>query len=212
MLSLMRKLATLPMLLALPAILTACGGPTPGTQPVNLKAVLDRVVQTVENFDAYLRRYEYKSVDEAMFNQFAETIENDLNQKPRIHPTLIATQFRSNGSITGYGDLNGNGHADQKEPKLFTVEFDPDNNRIILTSAAYGETSGHAMSRSRGFFAGVFISGLMNRQRTAGIQPGHFNKRNVVNAPADQPKVAKAAAGGSNARSRARSGGVRAGK
>ena len=208
----MRKLATLPMLLALPAILTASGGPAPGTQPVNLKAVLDRVVQTVENFDAYLRRYEYKSVDEAMFNQFAETIENDLNQKPRIHPTLIATQFRSNGSIAGYGDLNGNGHADQKEPKLFTVEFDPDNNRIILTSAAYGETTGHAMSRSRGFFAGVLISGLMNRQRTAGIQPGHFNKRNVVNAPADQPKVAKAAAGGSNARSRARSGGVRAGK
>ena len=56
---------------------------------------------TVENFDAYLRRYEYKSADEAMFSQFAETIEHDLNQKPRIHPTLIATQFRSNGSITG---------------------------------------------------------------------------------------------------------------
>lgn len=208
----MPRLAPLATLFATAALLTGCGGPPAGTAAVDLKAVLDRVVATVESFDAYLRRYEYKSVDEAMFRQFAYTIQTDLNRKPRIHQTLIATQFRKNGSLTGYGDLNGNGHPDGQEPKLFTLEFDPDNNRIILTSAAYGESTGHGMSRTRGFFAGVFIGSLMNKQRTAGIRPGHFDKRNVANAPAAKAKVAKAAAGGSSARSRARSGGVRGGK
>ncbi len=208
----MRKLATLTSLVLSCAVLTACGGPPPGTQPINLSSVMDRIVATVEKFDAYLRRYEYKSVDEAMFRQFAQTIQDDLNHKPRIHSSLIATQFRKNGALTGYGDLNGNGRPDDQEPKLFTLEFDPDNNRIILTGAAYGETTGHAMSRKRGFFAGVFIGSLMSRQRTAGIRPGHFTSRNVPNAPVAKPKVAKAAAGGSSARSRARSGGVRAGK
>ncbi len=208
----MRKIATLTSLVLSCAVLTACGGPAPGTQPVNLSAVMERVVATVEKFDAYLRRYEYKSVDEAMFRQFAQTIQDDLNNKPRIHSSLIATQFRKNGAMTGYGDLNGNGQADDQEPKLFTLEFDPDNNRIILTSAAYGETTGHAMSGRRGFFAGVFIGSLMNKQRTAGIRPGHFSSRNVPNAPVTAPKVAKAAADGSSARSRAKSGGVRAGK
>lgn len=208
----MRKIATLFALFVTSTMLSACSGPAPGTQAVNLKSVMDRVVATVEKFDAYLRRYEYKSVDQAMFHQFANTIQDDLNRKPRIHPTLIATQFRKNGSLTGYGDLNGNGQPDGQEPKLFTLEFDPDNNRIILTAAAYGETTGHAMSRTRGFFAGVFISSLMSKQRTAGIRPGHFNKRNVANAPVAKPKVAKASAGGSKARSRARSGGLRGGK
>lgn len=202
----MRKLATILMLFAVPVSLTACGGPAPGTQPVDIKAVLERVVVTTENFDAYLRRYEYKSIDSAMFHQFAETIEHDLNQKPRIHPTLIATQFRKDASVAGYGDLNGNGQPDKKEPKLFTLELDLDNNRIIVTSAAYGNSTGHAMSATRGFFASVFVASLMDQQHKAGIRPGYFNKRKVDDAPAAKPQVAKAGAA-SEPRKRPRNGG-----
>jgi hypothetical protein len=36
-------------------------------------------------------------------------------------------------------------------------EFDPDNNRIVLTSAAYGETTGHAMC-TRAAFSPAFSS------------------------------------------------------
>ena len=66
---------------------------------------------------------------ERVLTPLAESIEADHAE---LRATLIATQFRSNGSITGYGDLNGNGHADQKEPKLFTIEFDPDNNLSLI--------------------------------------------------------------------------------
>lgn len=191
----MRRLTVLLKLAVLTATLAACGGPAPGTQPVNLKGVLERVAATVEQFDAYLRRYEYRLVDDAMLAQFAETIERDLNLAPRIHPTKITTKVRKDAAIIGYSDLNGNGQAEQKEPKLFTIEFDPDNNRIIATSAAFGEAAGHNMSARNGFFAGVFLGTLLDRQRQSGIQPGHFNKRNVAGAPPAAPKVAEAGAG-----------------
>ena len=207
----MRRQSFVLAVLFLPVMLTGCGGA--GGVPVNLRAVLDRTAATLEKFDAYLRRYDYKSVDRAMLDQFNNTIEHELNAKPRIHSTAIATRMNKDASISGFGDINRNGEVDGQEPKLFSIEFDPDNNRIILTSAS-GDAIGRSYPRGGGgFFSGVMIGALMNRQRDAGIKPGHFNRRSVAGAPAGQ-KVAKNAKPrrGSQARGRARSGGVRGGK
>ena len=108
----------------------------------------------------------------------------------------------------GYGDLNKNGKVDLEEPKLFKIELDADNDRIIVTSAAHGYATGHAMGRGGGFFTGVMVGSLMNRQRAAGVKRGHFNDRRVANAPITR-KVAQRSP---RARGRARSGGIRAGK
>jgi hypothetical protein len=66
-----------------------------------------------------------------------------------------------------------------------------------------------------GFFTGVMMGSLMNSQTNAGIKHGHFNGRNVAGAPAVAPRrmaATRTAARGSNVRSAARSGGIRAGK
>ncbi len=205
----MRKPIVALSVVLLPLLLAGCGSQAGGVS-VNLSAVLDRTAETLEKFHAYLKRYDYTELDDAMFKQLNNTIEEDLNRKPRIHPTLIATKMRKDVSIVAHGDINGNGKIDAQEPKLFTIEFDPENDRIILTS-----TSGNSTGRvtgPRGFFAGVFIGSMVNRQRSAGIKPGHFNKRNVADAPIKKQVASRAGKPPARARSRARSGGVRAGK
>lgn len=204
----MRRYAITLVALTLPVALAACGGAPSGSAPINVNEVLNRTVKTIVNFDAYLRRYDYKTVDSAMFDQFNKTIQHDLNAAPRFHPTKIVTYFNKDASIMGYGDLNKNGKVDDLEPKLFKIELDTDNDRIIITSAAQGHATGRTMGRSGGFFAGVMIGGLMNRQTNAGVKRGHFDNRRVANAPIGR----KVASSGSRARGRARSGGIRAGK
>lgn len=203
----MRRQAITLAALMLPVVLAGCSGGAPNSASINVNEVLERTVKTLVSFDAYLRRYDYKQVDAAMFGQFNKTIQNDLNV-PAFHPTKIATRLAKDASIMGYGDLNKNGKVDAQEPKLFKIELDTDNDRIIITSAAHGNATGRTMGRSGGFFAGVMIGSLMNRQTNAGIQRGHFDKRSVANAPIGK----KVASSGSRARGRARSGGMRAGK
>lgn len=196
------------IVLMLPVTLAGCGGASTGSAPININEVLERAVKTLVNFDAYLRRYDYKEVNSAMFAQFNKTIQHDLNAAPVFHSTKIVTQLQKDASITGYGDINKNGEVDNGEPKLFKIELDTDNDRIIITSAANGSATGRTMGRGSGFFAGVMIGSLMNRQSNAGVKRGHFNSRRVANAPVGR----KVAARGSGARSRARSGGIRGGK
>lgn len=197
--------------LLLPLALAGCGGASTGTAEVNLNEVLERTVKTLINFDAYLRRYEYKHVDGAMFEQFNKTIQHDLNAAPPFHPTRIVTQLNKDASIMGYGDLNKNGKVDLDEPKLFKIELDADNDRVIVTSAAHGYATGRSM-RGSGFFAGVMIGSLMNRQSAAGVKRGHFNDRRVANAPVARKVAHRSPRASGRARGRARSGGIRAGK
>ena len=204
----MRQTVMKMIAVAMPVMLAGCGGAATGTAPVNLKEVLERTAKTVINFDAYLRRYDYQQVGSAMFHQFNKTIQHDLNAEPRFHPTKIVTLLRKDASILGYGDLNNNGKAEANEPKLFKIELDADNDRIIVTSAAHGQATGRTMGRGSGFFAGVMVGSLMNIQSNAGIKRGHFDKRKVANAPIAR----RVASRGSGARSRARSGGIRGGK
>jgi hypothetical protein len=211
----MRSTAIKLIAAAFPIALAGCGAAS-GTAPVNIQEVLERTVKTLVSFDAYLRRYDYKHVDQAMFDQFGRTIQHDLNAAPRFHPTKIVTLIQQDASIMGYGDVNDNGRVEAGEPKLFKIELDTDNDRVIITSAAHGHATGRTMGRS-GFFTGVMVGSLMNRQSSAGIKRGHFDGRQVANAPVTR-KVARASARprvasrGSSARSRARSGGIRGGK
>jgi len=191
----MRRTVLASLAASLSLLIAACSRAPENTAPVNTKAVLDRVVATVNSFDLYLRRYEYQEADQAMFDQFGNTIQHALNAKPRIHGTAIAIKWRKNAALIGHGDLNKNGKVEPNEPMLFKLEFDPDNDRVIVTSAAYRTAEGTNM-RGSGFFTGVLIAGIVKRQVNAGMKYGHFNKRTVAGAPigakvADNKKGAK---------------------
>lgn len=201
----MRSLSIIMIAVIAPLALAGCGGSSGPLVDVN--AVVERTAKTLENFDGYLRRYDYKEVDQAMFQQFNKTYQHELNAAPRFHPVAIATVLRDDASIMAYEDHNANGKADGEEPKLFRLELDADHNRLIIT-AANGVSSGRSLAGS-GFFAGVMIGSLLSRQSTAGITRGHFDQRNVVGAP---PTTRVAATQGTVARSSARAGGIRGGK
>ena len=175
---------------------------------INVAAVLDRTATTLQKFHAYLVRYEYREVDSEMFNQFNATLQRALNKAPKLHSTAIATRINADASIEGYGDVDADGKVGAQEPKLFLIEMDPDNNRIILTTAS-GYQQGQSMPGSRGFFSGVFIASLMDRQQRAGIRSGHFDQRRVAMSGSS---FVRASASAPTARSRAKSGGVRGGK
>ena len=150
-----------------------------------------------------------------MFEQFNKTVQFDLNAAPPIHATRIVTRIEKDASITGFGDVDGNGSVDATEPKLFKLEFDGDNGRIIVTAAANDAATGRSMPRGVGFFAGVMIGSLMSRQTAAGVQSGHCDRRAVAGAPIGQKVASSGArpvAQGSAARSGAHSGGLRGGK
>ena len=205
----MRKHILSILVIALPLTLAGCGGTPSGYASININKVLERITKTLVNFDAYLRRYDYKSVDKAMLEQFNTTIQHDLNAQPAFHKTKIVTRMAKDASIIGYGDLNKNGKVDQGEPKLFKIEMDLDNDRVIVTSASGGQSTGRTMSHNSGFFAGVMVGSLLYRQGNGGIKRGHFDNRRVANAPITARKLASR---GSSARSGARSGGIRGGK
>ncbi|MBU2532012.1 MAG: hypothetical protein KKB37_04695 [Alphaproteobacteria bacterium] len=182
---------------------------------MNIEQVLERTVQTLVEFDAYLRRYDYNEIDDPMLAQFNTTIQHDLNAEPAFHTTPILTRMNKDTSISGYGDVNADGAVGEKEPRLFKIEFDGDNNRIIVTAAAHGNATGSFMPRT-GFFSGAMIGALLSRQMNAGIKPGYFHSRQVAGAALGDKVASNTGSAenkkGSAARSKARSGGVRAGK
>ena len=105
-------------------------------------------------------------------------------------------------TFLGFVDANGNKVQDDGEGKLFTVEIDSENKRLIATDMA-GNGS-HLGFSGAGFLAGALIGSLLSRQRNAGVRPGAFNNRTTT-ARSDYKAPA-------SARSRSRSGGLGRGK
>ncbi len=112
---------------------------------------------------------------------------------------MIPTRLGKDAKFTGVDDANRNKVADADEPLLFTVELDAQNKRMIATDSS-GTGTSHGFS-GMGFIAGALIGSMMGRQRSAGIAPGSFSNRKLA-SPASY----------NQARSRARSGGLRGGK
>ena len=183
--------------LALCAItMTACGSSEPGP---DLRHVLARANAALSYFDKYLKDNNIEKATDKHMAQFNTLLQHAMNQKPQFYKTTFATQILKDATFEGFGDANGNGKVDSGEKKLFKVELDTTNKRLIAT-----DTSGQSTSRGisgMGFLAGALIGNLMGRQRASGITPNHFNNRKTT-PPQNYAR----------ARSRARSGGLFRGK
>ncbi len=166
---------------------------------VDLAQVLSRSAVAMERFNAYLAKEQVASVTDAHLDQLNEYLERVMNAPPKFHDEQIAMQLGKDAKFTGYADADKNGNISENEEKLFTIELDAERKRFIAT-----DSSGTATSRSfsgSGFLTGMLIGSMLSRQRSAGITPAHFASRKVTS-----PTTYR------RARSRARSGGLRAGK
>jgi len=166
---------------------------------VNLTEVLKRSVVAMDNYDRYLKANKITKATDEHLKTLNDIFQEELNKTPFLHTGLIATRLGKDAKFTGVDDANGNKVADTDEPLLFTVELDAQNKRMIATDSS-GTGTSHGFS-GMGFIAGAMIGSMMGRQRSAGIAPSSFSNRKLA-TPASY----------SQARSRARSGGLRGGK
>ena len=173
--------------------LASCGSRAP---EIDLLAVGDRVLRSFEAFDKFLKDNNVTEVGDAELDRLQEFLTEVMNADPALYNGRIAMKMESDASFDGYHDAGGDGAVDG-DKKLFKVEVDSENKRIILTDATGGSTSLGAAGM--GFLAGALIGSMLGRQRAAGVGPGAFNNRNVTPAS-------------SYARGRAKSGGLFGGK
>ncbi|MFY0613744.1 MAG: hypothetical protein JXQ99_19590 [Hyphomicrobiaceae bacterium] len=166
---------------------------------INLTEVLNRSVVAMDKYDRFLKQNKIDKATDKHLNTLNDIFQEELNRTPPLHAGLIATRLGKDAKFTGVDDANRNKVADADEPLLFTVELDAQNKRMIATDSS-GTGTSHGFS-GMGFIAGALIGSMMGRQRSAGIAPGSFSNRKLA-SPASY----------SQARSRARSGGLRGGK
>lgn len=165
----------------------------------DLSQVLNRSVIAMERYDKYLKDNKVEKATDQHLEQLNGFLQKVMNADPKFHEGLIATSLGKDAKFAGVDDGNKNGQVDQDEKKLFTLEIDSANNRIIATDESGAGT--YRGFSGTGFLAGALIGAMLGRQRAAGIQPGSFNNRKLSSPTAYR-----------QARARARSGGLRGGK
>ena len=167
-------------------------------QTADLGQVLDRTEFVLSNYQEYLGTTGAEEVSDEQMAEFTEYYTSVLNADPRFYDKTLGLDVQADATFLGYADANANGVQDEGEGKVFTVEIDEENNRLIATDVA-GNSSGLRFSGT-GFLTGMLLGNLLGRQRGAGISKGSFNNRSVT------PRSSY------RAPSSARAGGPRAGK
>lgn len=173
-----------------------------GEQTADLGQVLDRTEYVMLNYQNYLEENAIDEMGEAQIAEFTQFYRAVLNADPRFYDATLGLTAQEDGSFLGYADANSNGFQDNDEGKVFIVEIDEENRRLIATDVA-GESAGLRFSGT-GFVAGALLGHYLSKQRSAGISKGSFNNRSVASRASYKAP--------SSARSRSRSGGIRAGK
>lgn len=174
--------------------LSACSSSDPGP---DLQRVLARAATALSIFDKYLKDNKIETATDQHMGQLNGFLQRAMNSKPPVYKHAIATKLLKDAKFEGYRDTNANGKVDSGEKRLFTLEVDHANKRLLATDTS-GRATSHGIS-GMGFLAGALMGNLLGRQRSAGIGPSHFANRKVT-----PPR--------SYARGRARSGGLFRGK
>ena len=147
-------------------------------QTADLGQVLDRTEFVLVEYQSYLGENGITDVTDAEMDQFTEFYTSVLNADPRFYDKPLGLTVMDDATFLGFADANVNGVQDSDEGKVFTVEIDEANRRLIATDVA-GNASGLQFSGA-GFLAGALIGNLIGRQRGAGITAASFNNRNAT--------------------------------
>ena len=177
-------------------------GGNSGPQSADLGQVLDRSVFAIERYDAYLKENNVSEVGDKEMGVLTSFMGEVMNSDPRFYDQPLGVELEKDATFLGFADTNANKVRDEGEAKVFTVEIDSENKRLIATDMS-GEGS-HLRFSGTGFLAGALIGSLLSRQNAAGVKPGSFNNRKTVDRASYRAP--------SSARSRSRSGGLGRGK
>jgi len=196
------------------ALLTACSNQQGPSTP-NYDRIMYRTVEMIKAYDQILKIDNIEAADDDMLTTLTNDIFVYINQKPLSHKNPIGLNLQPDASFLGFEDMNANNIKEAEDRRMFTMEIDIENNQLVLTDET-GAHHGYHAGRS-GFFFGAIGRGFGNRQSGAGVKPGRFSNVTMASTKTHvPPKTTASGSGvrksGSSARSRARSGGVRAGK
>lgn len=147
-------------------------------QTADLGQVLDRTEYTMVNYQDYLGENGIEEIGDEQMAEFTAFYASVLNTETRFYDKTLGVELMQDATFLGFADENANGVKDEGEGKVFTVEIDEENKRLIATDVA-GNSSGLRFSAT-GFIAGALIGNLISRQRGAGVSKASFNNRTVT--------------------------------
>lgn len=156
---------------------TVMGGSS-SEQTADLGQVLDRTEFVMVNYQDYLGENGITEVTDAEMGEFTDYYVSVLNSDPRFYEKTLGLEVMPDAMFLGFADANANGIQDDGEGKVFTVEIDEENRRLIATDVA-GNASDLRFSGA-GFLAGALIGNLIGRQRAAGVTKSSFNNRSTT--------------------------------
>jgi len=163
-------------------------------------ADLDRVLDITQDTLYRFENSPNNTQDERALAGFATELEQNFNTAtPPAHPSPIGINLLDDGSLEGYMDKSGNRQKEGEEPRLFLVEIDAEQERLIATDA--NETIRESHFSGTGLLAGYLIGSMLGRQRSAGVNSKSLSGKKAVSKAAY-----------SSARSRAGSGSHSSGK
>ena len=102
--------------------------------------------------------------------QFLAAFSKELNAA-KLSRYPMGILMLESGAIEGFRDLDGSGMKDAREPAIFKIEIDPENNRVVATQQVADQTYRRDRSyrhhRYHGGYWGYWMMGSMwGRQRS----------------------------------------------
>lgn len=147
-----------------------CG--SSNVEVVDLNKVLDVFAQTLTELDSKHAdkggEADVAVVDEAnekaeFQKEFVELYADNLN-KAKLVSGSVGVIMAPSGDIEGYKDTNSDKKKSSGEKKLFSIQIDEENSRVVATDDTYYRD--HTYRRRSGFFSGYLIGSMMGRNRS----------------------------------------------
>ena len=146
-----------------------CG--STNVEVVDLNKVLDVFGDTLTELDGKHSdkgEAEVEVVDEAsekaeFQKEFVDLYTTNLN-KAKLVSGSIGVVMAPSGDIEGFKDKNSDMKKDAGEKKLFSIQIDEENSRVVATDDTYYRD--HSYNRRSGFFTGYLIGSMMGRNRS----------------------------------------------
>lgn len=145
--------------------------------------------------------------NETAMNDFSKKYAEKLNNDPKLEKYKpIGVVPEADGSFSAYTDANKNQIKDADEKTIFKLEADAKNGRLVASNEAGVAEQSHSFMGG-GFFMGMLLGSMLNRQSMTGANPSARKA-----SPPPRKSASSANRQSPSARSRAGSGSFSSGK